>query len=146
MSDKRTLKNQKHFSLRITVFGSLALFMFGSIYLSRIVSPTSVAKNSVTKSTSQTLTYLIPSPAIEIESEEISTTSAVLGADSDLICLVTINDKKYNLTNYPNLQKEKDIFDCGSDATKKYKLVYGEDLKVVFPYEIDSKGNFLNHE
>lgn len=141
--DKRELKNQKHFSVRIAVFSFATIFMFGSIYISRVaLSPIA----SVPSNNRLAENYLIPTPSIEQESVEISTSSAVLGVNQEAPCIVTVFNKKYDLSTFIKTDTDKSVFECGADVSKKYLNVYGKDLKIIFKYEIDQKGDLINQE
>lgn len=57
-------------------------------------------------------------------------------------CIVTINGKNYDLSEFRKVHPGGDIYRNGEDMTDAYIANHGEDYSRITPYELDDNGKF----
>lgn len=51
-------------------------------------------------------------------------------------CIITINEKKYDVTNFRDKHKGGDVFKCGEDMSEAFKNAHQNDFKRLEPFKI----------
>lgn len=114
---------------RLIVFVLLGVAVYSSIYAAQKLNPKKV---SLSEKVAGAIT-LTPTPAIDSEEK-------VTGER----CIITLMEKKYDVTDFRELHKGGNLFVCGTDMSEKYIAKHGKDEKRPSLLLIDDKGNFVN--
>lgn len=51
-------------------------------------------------------------------------------------CIITVNESKYDVTNFRSEHKGGDIFKCGEDMSEAFKNAHQDDFKRLEPFKI----------
>ncbi len=59
-------------------------------------------------------------------------------------CFITLNGKRYDVTEFKTEHEGGNVFVCGTDMTDQFKDEHKNDFARAEDYEVDENGNFLN--
>ena len=127
-------ENKKHLVSRLFIYLLLGIAIFSTVYAAQKVLNPPIPIQSPKKLPSETV--ITPTPSL-------GDGEVVMAENADR-CIVTIMDKRYDVTDFKSEHEGGDVFICGADMSKDYNKEHGKDLERAFPYEIDSEGKFIN--
>ncbi|GAB4160942.1 MAG: hypothetical protein Fur003_4380 [Candidatus Dojkabacteria bacterium] len=122
LKDSKTLLNYTVLAIAV-----LATVVISIAAISKLVSNKDIVLSSSNGTASATL----------------NSTSSSNSTSADK-CIITVNDKQYDVTNFKRVHPGGDVFDCGADMTDVYTSQHGIDYSRLVPYlfkEVTTSGN-----
>lgn len=127
MTENKIDLNSKSLVARLTVIALISI----------VIMVTAVAGKKATEKNQKSLTptpqILTPTPS-QVKSEPMAQGR----------CFITLNSKRYDVTDFKNEHEGGNVFVCGTDMTDQFKDEHKNDFARAADYEVDEDGNFLN--
>lgn len=127
MTEKNIINPNKSLLSRLVVI----VLMCAVIGITIVAGKKSTDKNQ--KSFTPTPQVLTPTPSIAQKENAVEER-----------CFITLNGKRYDVSEFRNEHEGGNIFNCGTDMTQEFKGEHKNDFARADEYEVDEQGNFLN--